>query len=117
MISNDSIEQLKARLDIVDVVGSYIELKKNGANFKAPCPFHDEKSPSFVVSPAKQIYHCFGCGAGGDSIRFVMEYEKLSYPEAIEKLAGQYNFSLQYTDNKHQQKRSQLLMLVIRVLK
>ncbi len=109
MISNDSIEQLKSRLDIVDVVGSYIELKKNGANFKAPCPFHDEKSPSFVVSPAKQIYHCFGCGAGGDSIRFVMEYEKLSYPEAIEKLASQYNFSLAYTDNKHQQKRSQLL--------
>jgi len=109
MIANDSIEQLKSRLDILDVVGSYIELKKAGANFKAPCPFHDDKSPSFVVSPSKQIYHCFGCGAGGDSIRFVMEYEKLSYPEAIEKLASQYNFSLQYTDNQHQQKRSQLL--------
>ncbi len=109
MIANDSIEQLKSRLDILDVVGSYIELKKAGANFKAPCPFHDDKSPSFVVSPSKQIYHCFGCGAGGDSIRFVMEYEKLSYPEAIEKLAAQYNFSLQYTDNQHQQKRSQLL--------
>ncbi|MDD2358046.1 MAG: DNA primase [Thiovulaceae bacterium] len=109
MIANDSIEQLKSRLDILDVVGSYIELKKAGANFKAPCPFHDDKSPSFVVSPSKQIYHCFGCGAGGDSIRFVMEYEKLSYPEAIEKLATQYNFSLQYTDNQHQQKRSQLL--------
>ncbi len=109
MIANDSIEQLKSRLDILDVVGSYIELKKAGANFKAPCPFHDDKSPSFVVSPSKQIYHCFGCGAGGDSIRFVMEYEKLSYPEAIEKLASNYNFSLTYTDNKNQQKRSQLL--------
>ena len=109
MIANDSIEQLKSRLDILDVVGSYIELKKAGANYKAPCPFHDDKSPSFVVSPSKQIYHCFGCGAGGDSIRFVMEYEKLSYPESIEKLATQYNFSLQYTDNQHQQKRSQLL--------
>jgi DNA primase len=109
MIANDSIEQLKARLDILDVVGSYIELKKSGANFKAPCPFHDDKSPSFVVSPSKQIYHCFGCNAGGDSIRFVMEYEKLSYPEAIEKLASQYNFSLSYTDNKQQQKRSNLL--------
>ena len=109
MIANDSIEQLKSRLDILDVVGSYIELKKAGANYKAPCPFHDDKSPSFVVSPSKQIYHCFGCGAGGDSIRFVMEYEKLSYPESIEKLALQYNFSLQYTDNQHQQKRSQLL--------
>jgi DNA primase len=109
MITNDSIEQLKARLDILDVVGSYIELKKAGANFKAPCPFHDDKSPSFVVSPSKQIYHCFGCGAGGDSIRFVMEYEKLSYPEAIEKLASQYNFSLSYTDTQKQQKRSNLL--------
>ncbi|WP_304545165.1 DNA primase [Sulfurimonas microaerophilic] len=109
MISQDSIEALKARLDVVDVVGSYVELKKAGANFKAPCPFHDEKTASFVVSPAKQIYHCFGCGAGGDSIKFVMEYEKLTYPEAIEKLAGSYNFTLTYTDNKQNKPRSQLM--------
>jgi len=109
MIAQDSIEALKARLDIVDVVGSYVELKKAGANYKAPCPFHDEKSPSFVVSPSKQIYHCFGCGAGGDSIKFTMEYEKLNYPEALEKLAQNYNFSLTYTDNKHNKPRSQLM--------
>ncbi|MBU1928185.1 DNA primase [bacterium] len=109
MITQDSIEALKARLDIVDVVGSYIELKKAGANFKAPCPFHDEKTGSFVVSPSKQIYHCFGCGAGGDSLRFVMEYEKLNYPEALEKLAATYNFSLAYTDNKNSKPRSQLM--------
>jgi DNA primase len=109
MISQDSIEALKARLDVVDVVGSYVELKKAGANFKAPCPFHDEKTASFVVSPSKQIYHCFGCGAGGDSIKFVMEYEKLNYPEAIEKLASQYNFSLTYTDSKDNKPRSQLM--------
>ena len=109
MISQDSIDALKARLDIVDVVGSYIELKKAGGNFKAPCPFHDEKSPSFVVSPQKQIFHCFGCGAGGDSVKFVMEYEKLNYPEALEKLAESYNFTLTYTDNKHNKPRSQVM--------
>lgn len=101
MITQDSIEALKARLDIVDVVGSYLELKKAGANYKAPCPFHGEKTASFVVSPTKQIYHCFGCGAGGDSIKFTMEYEKLTYPEALEKLASSYNFSLSYSDSKN----------------
>ncbi len=110
MISQDSIEALKAQLDIVDVVGSYIELKRAGANFKAPCPFHDEKSPSFVVSPAKQIYHCFGCGAGGDSIKFTMEYEKLNYPEAIEKLADTYNFTLHYENNRGPKKEKSLLI-------
>ena len=109
MIAQDSIEALKARLDIVDVVGSYVELKKAGGNYKAPCPFHDEKSPSFVVSPQKQIYHCFGCNAGGDSVKFVMEYEKLNYPEALEKLAESYNFTLSYTDNKHNKPRSQVM--------
>ncbi len=99
MIENSSIENLKTRLDIVDVVGNYLELKKNGANFKAICPFHSDSNPSLVISPSKQIYHCFSCGAGGDSIKFVMEYEKLNYPETIEKLATMYNFSLSYTDN------------------
>ena len=97
MIDNTSIESLKNSIDIVDVVGNYIELRKAGANYKANCPFHGEKTPSFVVSPSKQIYHCFGCGVGGDSVKFVMEIEKLNYPEAIEKLASTYNFTLQYT--------------------
>jgi DNA primase len=97
MIDNASIESLKNSIDIVDVIGSFIELRKAGANYKANCPFHGEKTPSFVVSPSKQIYHCFGCGVGGDSIKFVMELEKLSYPEAIEKLASMNNFSLSYT--------------------
>ncbi|RXJ86583.1 DNA primase [Arcobacter sp. CECT 8985] len=99
MITKESIENLKNHLDIVDVVSQSLELKKSGANFKACCPFHGEDTPSFVVSPAKQIYHCFGCGAGGDSIKFVMEYEKLNYPEAIEKLASMYNVTLSYDDN------------------
>jgi DNA primase len=97
MIDNGSIETLKSTIDIVDVIGNYVELKKAGASFKANCPFHGEKTPSFVVSPTKQFYHCFGCGVGGDAIKFVMEIEKLTYPEAIEKLASMYNFSLQYT--------------------
>jgi len=97
MIDNASIESLKNSIDIVDVVGSFVELRKAGANYKANCPFHGEKTPSFVVSPAKQIYHCFGCGVGGDSIKFLMELEKLTYPEAIEKLASMFNFSLNYT--------------------
>jgi len=107
-IEQASIETLKNRLDIIDVVGRYLELRKAGANFKANCPFHDENSPSFVVSPSKQIYHCFGCGVGGDSIKFVMEYENLNYPEALEKLASEYNVQLQYTqgdrDNYHDKK-------------
>ncbi len=100
MIEEASIERLKTSIDIVDVIGSYIELKKSGANFKANCPFHGEKTPSFVVSPQKQIFHCFGCGVGGDSVKFVMEIEKLSYPEAIEKLASNYNIPLQYSKGR-----------------
>ena len=104
MIKKESIENLKNYLDIVDVISQFLDLKKAGANFKACCPFHGEDTPSFVVSPSKQIYHCFGCGVGGDSIKFLMEYEKLSYPEAIEKLASMYNFTLDY-DTSNEKKR------------
>ena len=100
MINKDSIENLKNHIDVVDTISQFLQLKKSGANFKACCPFHGESTPSFVVSPAKQIYHCFGCGVGGDSIKFVMEYEKLSYPEAVEKLASMNNFTLVYDDTQ-----------------
>jgi DNA primase len=108
MITKESIENLKSHLDIVDIVSQFIELKKSGANFKACCPFHGEDTPSFVVSPQKQIYHCFGCGVGGDSIKFVMEYEKLSYPESLEKLASMVNVSLSY-DNNYKKVNSSLI--------
>lgn len=109
MITKESIENLKNHLDVVDVISQFIELKKSGANFKACCPFHGENTPSFVVSPTKQIYHCFGCGVGGDSIKFIMEYEKSSYPEAIEKLASMYNFTLQYDDNNQKKQDTKAL--------
>jgi DNA primase len=109
MISKTSIENLKNQIDIVDIVSSYIELKKTGANFKACCPFHGEDTPSFTVSPVKQIYHCFGCSNGGDTIKFVMEYEKLSYPEAIEKIAALTNFNLEYDNNDSQALNTSIL--------
>lgn len=109
MIRKESIENLKNYLDVVDVISQYIDLKKSGANFKACCPFHGEDTPSFVVSPAKQIYHCFGCGVGGDSIKFLMEYEKLSYPEAIEKLASSYNFTLEYENTNEKKLDSKVI--------
>jgi DNA primase len=109
LISKTSIENLKNQIDIVDIVSSFIELKKSGANFKACCPFHGEDTPSFTVSPTKQIYHCFGCSNGGDAIKFVMEYEKLTYPEAIEKIAALTNFNLEYDNNDSQALNTSIL--------
>jgi len=101
MIKQESIENLKSIIDIADVIGNYVQLKKQGSNYVALCPFHSEKTPSFVVSPSKQIYHCFGCGASGDAVKFIMDIEKLSYPQAIEKLASMYNFKLEYTSSNN----------------
>jgi DNA primase len=87
MIPNDFIQTLLARVDIVPVIDGYVPLKKAGANYAACCPFHTEKSPSFTVSPTKQFYHCFGCGAHGTAIGFLMEYAGKSFPDAVEELA------------------------------
>ncbi|GEK46225.1 DNA primase [Halomonas pacifica] len=82
------IDDLLARVDVVEVVGERVQLKKAGRNFSGLCPFHQEKTPSFTVSQDKQFYHCFGCGAHGNALRFLMEYDKLRFPEAVEQLAG-----------------------------
>jgi len=88
LIPQDFIDDLIARADIVEVVGRRTQLKKAGREFKACCPFHDEKTPSFTVSPGKGFYHCFGCGAHGTAVGFLMEYEHMSFVEAIESLAS-----------------------------
>lgn len=109
MITQESIENLKNQLDIVEVISHYIEVKKVGATYKACCPFHQEKTPSFVINANKGYYHCFGCGVGGDSIQFVMEYEKISYKESLEKLAQIYNISLTYAQTYQPKEDNKIL--------
>src|SRR5208283_3542552 len=87
MIPNDFIQTLLSRVDIVDLVDRQVPLKKAGANFTACCPFHSEKTPSFTVSPSKQFYHCFGCGAHGTAISFLMEHTGQGFVEAVQELA------------------------------
>ncbi len=94
MKTDSLLEDIKSRLDIIELISDYIELKKSGQNYKAPCPFHSEKTPSFMVSPGKQIFHCFGCGAGGDIFGFVMKYENLNFQEAIKLLAKKAGIKL-----------------------
>src|SRR5436305_1800966 len=93
-IPSETIEQIAAANDIVDVIGSYFPLKRAGVNFKALCPFHQEKTPSFVVSPSRQTFHCFGCGAGGSVFRFVMDYEHVDFPAAVRKLAARAGITI-----------------------
>ena len=98
MISPQTIEQITNRIDIIDVVSEFVKLKKRGANYLGLCPFHNEKTPSFTVSPSKEIYKCFGCGKSGNTITFLMEHEKYSYAEALKWLAQRYNIEIQETE-------------------
>jgi len=95
LINQETIEQVKASMSIVDIVGSYVKLKKRGAEYEGLCPFHDEKTPSFKVSAAKRIYKCFGCGRSGDAIAFVMEHQNKSYPETIGIIAEKMGISFE----------------------
>jgi len=106
-IPRETIDEIRSRNDIVDVIGSYLSLKNAGTRFKALCPFHKEKTPSFTVSPDRQIYHCFGCDAGGDVIRFVQEYEKVDFMIALQMLADRAGMELNFEegDGKSSNKR------------
>ena len=97
MISQETIQQIVSRIDIIEIISSFVKLKKRGVNYIGLCPFHNEKSPSFTVSPSKEIYKCFGCGRSGNTISFLMEHEKYSYVEALKWLAKKYNVTIEET--------------------
>ncbi|OWT77242.1 MULTISPECIES: DNA primase [unclassified Achromobacter] len=107
MIPESFIQDLLARVDVVDVVGRYVQLRKGGANLLGLCPFHNEKSPSFTVSPTKQFYHCFGCGAHGSAITFLIEHTGASFPEAVRTLAGSVGLSVPEEDRRSPQQRAE----------
>ena len=105
MIPDSFIQELLARVDIVDVIERYVPLKKGGANYQACCPFHSEKTPSFSVSPTKQFYHCFGCGAHGSALGFLMQYSGLGFVEAVEDLAHSLGMQVpQVSDRVHSER-------------
>ena len=104
MISQQTIQEIISRIDIIDVVGEFVKLKKSGANYLGNCPFHNEKTPSFTVSPSKEIYKCFGCGKSGNTISFIMEHEKYSYVETLKWLANRYGIEVEETFVSQEQK-------------
>jgi DNA primase len=116
VISQTSIQEVLNRVDIIDVVGQFVRLKKRGASYIANCPFHNEKTPSFHVSAAKGIYKCFGCGKGGNTVTFIQEHEKLTYPEAIRWLADYYKIQLEETERSPEQQQQQLAEESLRIL-
>ena len=105
--SEDLVEEVRSRNDIVDVISGYVKLQKKGSSYFGLCPFHNEKSPSFSVSPSKQMYYCFGCGAGGNVFTFIMEYENYSFPEALKLLADRVGVALPEEEQNEEMKRQQ----------
>jgi len=108
MISQNTIQEILARIDIIDIIGGFVKLKRRGANYLGLCPFHNEKTPSFTVSPSKEIYKCFGCGRSGNSISFIMEHEKYSYVEALKWLANKYGIEIEETFATDEQRQQML---------
>ena len=104
--SEELIEEVRSRNDIVDVISGYVKLKKSGSNYFGLCPFHNEKSGSFSVSPSKQMYYCFGCGAGGNVITFIMEYENYTFMEAVRMLAERAGIELPQMEETPEERKS-----------
>jgi DNA primase len=104
IFNKESLESLRQRVNLVEVLSSYVELKRSGTSYKGLCPFHDEKSPSFVVQRGDTHYHCFGCGAHGDAIQFLMTHQKMSFSEAVESLAQRFHVHLQSVDEREEKK-------------
>jgi DNA primase len=107
LISQQTIQEIQSRIDIMDVVGNFVKLKRRGTNYLGLCPFHNEKTPSFTVSPSKEIYKCFGCGKSGNAIGFIMDHEKFTYPEALKWLANRYNVEIEETESSPAYKEQQ----------
>ena len=107
MIKQETVDKILDAAHIEEVVGDFVDLKKRGTSLTGLCPFHNEKTPSFHVSVSKGIYKCFGCGAGGDAVRFIMEHEKYGYPEALRDLAGKYNIVIEETERTPEQMAAQ----------
>ena len=107
MIDRLTIERIKERADIVDVVSEFVSLKKVGVNYRGLCPFHNDHTPSFYVSPARRTCHCFVCGEGGDSVGFIMKHEQLTYPDALRWLARRYNITIEEKELTEEQKKEQ----------
>ena len=116
MIDRQTVERIKAAANIVDVVSEFVTLRKSGANFKGLCPFHNERTPSFFVSPARGTCHCFGCGKGGTPVSFIMEHEQMTYPEALRWLARKYNIEIQereLTDDERREQSEREAMFIV----
>ncbi len=109
----DQVSEIREKIDLVNLINSYVPLKKMGANFKGLCPFHGEKTPSFVVSPERQIWHCFGCGKGGDAFGFIMEYEKVEFPESLRILADKAGVQLKQFSYDSSSKKEKIYELNI----
>lgn len=116
MIDRETVERIKSAANIVDVVSEFVTLRRSGSNYKGLCPFHNEKTPSFIVSPARGTCHCFGCGKGGDSVSFIMEHEQMTYPEALRWLAKKYHIEIherELTDGERQAQSERESMYIV----